>query len=309
MPNLAAHRGALEVGPRRGDPPRASPGSDVGNMAILGYDPAEYHTGRAPIEAAAMGVDLAPEKSRSVATSSPSDADGTMVDFAAGHITSEQSHPIVAALDAALGGGRNGVRFHPGVEYRHLCVAPADWADAECVPPHDLTGQLAVLPVRARRREAHRIDGRLEAGRVRCCGRGRFGGVADLALGPRHRAGDAAVRRPVRGRRSVELGRGSRARARRAHRDRCGRRPGRDRRLRQRLRGATRRVSGVPSRPRLLPAARRSHRRSRSPERGRRKGAAARTLGRRGHRPALRTLSMAKHSGCCSCPTTPRRAR
>jgi 2,3-bisphosphoglycerate-independent phosphoglycerate mutase len=71
---------------------------------------------------------------------------GTMVDFAAGHITSEQSHPIVAALERELGGGRDGIRFHPGVEYRHLCVAPADWADAECVPPHDLTGQPAVWP-------------------------------------------------------------------------------------------------------------------------------------------------------------------
>ena len=47
-----------------------------------------------------------------------------MVDFAAGHLTSAQSHPIVAALDAALGDGRDGVRFHPGVEYRHLCVVP-----------------------------------------------------------------------------------------------------------------------------------------------------------------------------------------
>ena len=69
-----------------------------------------------------------------------------MVDFAAGHLTSEQSHPIVAALDAALGRGRDGVRFHPGVEYRHLCVVPRDLGDAECVPPHDLTGQPIVLP-------------------------------------------------------------------------------------------------------------------------------------------------------------------
>jgi 2,3-bisphosphoglycerate-independent phosphoglycerate mutase len=41
------------------------------------------------------------------------------------------------------------VHFHPGVEYRHLCVAPADWADAECVPPHDLTGKPAVWPTGA----------------------------------------------------------------------------------------------------------------------------------------------------------------
>jgi 2,3-bisphosphoglycerate-independent phosphoglycerate mutase len=69
-----------------------------------------------------------------------------MVDFAAGHLGSAQSHPIIAALDDALGHGRGGVHFHAGVEYRHLCVVPGDLADAVCVPPHDLTGQLAVLP-------------------------------------------------------------------------------------------------------------------------------------------------------------------
>jgi 2,3-bisphosphoglycerate-independent phosphoglycerate mutase len=69
-----------------------------------------------------------------------------MVDFAAGHISSEQSHPIVTALERELGGGRDGIRFHPGVEYRHLCVVPASFADAECVPPHDLTGRPAELP-------------------------------------------------------------------------------------------------------------------------------------------------------------------
>jgi len=147
MPHLAAIAAQAEVGRAAVIPDGLPPGSDVGNMAILGYNPAEYHTGRAPIEAAAMGVDLAPDEVAFRCNLVTVDDAGTMVDFAAGHITSEQSHPIVAALDADLGGGRNGVRFHPGVEYRHLCVAPADWADAECVPPHDLTGQSAVLPV------------------------------------------------------------------------------------------------------------------------------------------------------------------
>jgi 2,3-bisphosphoglycerate-independent phosphoglycerate mutase len=147
MPHLAAMAARSEVGRAAVIPEGLPPGSDVGNMAILGYDPAEYHTGRAPIEAAAMGVELASDEVAFRCNLVTVDAAGTMVDFAAGHITSEQSHPIVAALDAELGGGRNGVRFHPGVEYRHLCVAPADWSDAECVPPHDLTGQPAVLPV------------------------------------------------------------------------------------------------------------------------------------------------------------------
>lgn len=93
-----------------------------------------------------MGVDLAPDEVAYRCNLVTVDADGTMVDFAAGHVRSGQSHPIIAALDAALGDGRDGVRFHPGVEYRHLCVVPRDLGDADCVPPHDLTGRLAQLP-------------------------------------------------------------------------------------------------------------------------------------------------------------------
>jgi 2,3-bisphosphoglycerate-independent phosphoglycerate mutase len=150
MPHLARLAASAEVGRAEVIPPGLPPGSDVGNLAILGYDPAEYHTGRAPIEAAAMGVDLAPGEVAfrcNLVTVAPDDSGhDVMVDFAAGHISSEQSHVIVAALDEALGSGRDGVRFHPGVEYRHLCVLPSDFGDAECVPPHDLTGQPIVLP-------------------------------------------------------------------------------------------------------------------------------------------------------------------
>lgn len=146
LPNLTALAAASEVGRAVVIPPGMPPGSDVGNLAILGYDPAEYHTGRAPIEAAAMGVELGPDEVAYRCNLVTLGDDGTMVDFAAGHLSSEQSHPIVAALDAELGGGRDGVRFHAGVEYRHLAVVPRDWADAECTPPHDLTGRAATWP-------------------------------------------------------------------------------------------------------------------------------------------------------------------
>ncbi len=149
MPALAGLAARGEVGQAAVIPAGLPPGSDVGNMAILGYDPAVFHTGRAPIEAAAMGVRLAADEVAfrcNLVTVDDSTDPPTMVDFAAGHPTSEQSHPIVTALDAALGGGRDGVRFHAGVEYRHLCVVPADLGDAECVPPHDLTGRSAVMP-------------------------------------------------------------------------------------------------------------------------------------------------------------------
>jgi 2,3-bisphosphoglycerate-independent phosphoglycerate mutase len=153
MPNLEALAARSEVGRARVIPAGLPAGSDVGNMAILGYDPTRYHTGRAPIEAAAMGVELAPDEVAyrcnlvTVSDGGPQgDRPQIMLDFAAGHVSSEQSHPIIAALDAALGAGRDGVRFHPGVEYRHLCVVPRDWNDAECTPPHDLTGAPVVWP-------------------------------------------------------------------------------------------------------------------------------------------------------------------
>jgi 2,3-bisphosphoglycerate-independent phosphoglycerate mutase len=153
MPNLDALAARSEVGRARVIPAGLPAGSDVGNMAILGYDPTRYHTGRAPIEAAAMGVELAPDEVAyrcnlvTVSDGGPQgDQPQIMLDFAAGHVSSEQSHPIIAALDAALGAGRDGVRFHPGVEYRHLCVVPRDWNDAECTPPHDLTGAPVAWP-------------------------------------------------------------------------------------------------------------------------------------------------------------------
>src|SRR3954464_6870681 len=148
MPNLAKLAARGEVGRAAVIPPGLPPGSEVGHMAILGCGPARYHTGRAPIEAAAMGVELGPDEVAyrcNLVTLSDGDPP-VMVDFAAGHISSEQSHPIVAALDAALGNGRDGVRFNPGVEYRHLCVVPSAWGDADCTPPHDLTGMPAVFP-------------------------------------------------------------------------------------------------------------------------------------------------------------------
>jgi 2,3-bisphosphoglycerate-independent phosphoglycerate mutase len=145
MPHLAALAAVGEVGLAATIPPGFPPGSDVGNLSILGYDPARYHTGRAPIEAAAMGLRLAPDQVAyrcNLVTIGP---DGTMVDFAGGHPSSEQAAEVIAALDAELASAGD-VSFHPGVQYRHIMVAPRDLADAECTPPHDLTGQAARWP-------------------------------------------------------------------------------------------------------------------------------------------------------------------
>ena len=147
MPVLSRLAARGTVGRAAVIPPRMAPGSDVGNMSILGYDPARYHTGRAPIEAAALGLRLARDQVAfrcNLVTIGP---DGTMVDFAGGHPTSEAAAGVIEKLDAELGAGAGAeVSFHPGVQYRHIVVAPESWADAECTPPHDLTGKPAMLP-------------------------------------------------------------------------------------------------------------------------------------------------------------------
>ena len=144
MPVLGALAARGELGRAAVIPPGMAPGSDVGNMSILGYDPALHHTGRAPIEAAGRGVALAAGEVAYRCNLVTVGDDTTMVDFAGGHPDTEDATEIIAALDDELGG--DGVRFHAGVQYRHLLVAPSDWLEAECVPPHDLSGRSAVWP-------------------------------------------------------------------------------------------------------------------------------------------------------------------
>jgi 2,3-bisphosphoglycerate-independent phosphoglycerate mutase len=147
MPTLARLAARGEVGRAAVIPPKMAPGSDVGNMSILGYDPSRYHTGRAPIEAAALGLRLRPDQVAYRCNLVTVGDGGTMLDFAGGHPGSDEAAVVIKALDAALGSGAGGeVEFHPGVQYRHIVVAPASWADADCTPPHDLTGRPAMLP-------------------------------------------------------------------------------------------------------------------------------------------------------------------
>ena len=144
MPTLAKLAARGEVGRAAVIPEGLPPGSDVGNMSILGYDPALHHTGRAPIEAAALGLRLTPEQVAFRCNLVTIGDDGTMRDFAGGHPSSEEAAPVVAALQAAL--GNDEVSFHAGVQYRHIVVAPAEWGDASCAPPHDLSDTPVVWP-------------------------------------------------------------------------------------------------------------------------------------------------------------------
>ncbi|MDH4265914.1 MAG: cofactor-independent phosphoglycerate mutase [Deltaproteobacteria bacterium] len=125
-------------------PPGFPPGSDVANLSIFGYDPAIHFTGRAPLEAASMGVQLAPGDVAfrcNLITLSRSGKRVIMEDFSAGHISTEEAGEIIADLGKLL--GNQAFNFYPGVGYRHLVV----WRNGEkslalkTTPPHDITGQ------------------------------------------------------------------------------------------------------------------------------------------------------------------------
>jgi 2,3-bisphosphoglycerate-independent phosphoglycerate mutase len=140
-PNLdhMASRGIL--GLTRTIPRGLPPGSDVGTMSILGYDPARYHTGRSPIEAASMGVELGPDdiafRLNLVTLERPEGGVEIMRDFAAGHPPTAEAAEIIHDMNRAL--GRDGLEMHPGVSYRHLLVWRKGEHRMRTTPPHDLT--------------------------------------------------------------------------------------------------------------------------------------------------------------------------
>ena len=143
-------------------------------MSILGYDPARYHTGRAPIEAAAMGLRLGPDQVAYRCNLVTVSDDGTMVDFAGGHPSTPKAAEMIRALDDALGSGAGAeLAFHLGVQYRHVMVAPAEWAAAECTPPHDLADRTVSWPTGP---AAPKLQAVMEASRPIVAG---FGGPAN----------------------------------------------------------------------------------------------------------------------------------
>lgn len=124
-------------------PESMEPGSDVANMSLLGLDPLKYHTGRAPLEAASMGIRLKPDEVafRCNLVNLKKDGAGvlSMEDYSAGHITTEEARELVAALQGAVKGVP--LTLYPGVSYRHLLVWSGGREDLRTTPPHDISGE------------------------------------------------------------------------------------------------------------------------------------------------------------------------
>lgn len=113
-------------------------GSDVANLCVMGYDPHLYYTGRAPLEAASLGIKLGPDDV-AFRCNVVFVADGVMRDFSAGHISTGEAAELIAAVQQQL--GSDDARFLPGLSYRHIMVSRARALKATCTPPHDITGQ------------------------------------------------------------------------------------------------------------------------------------------------------------------------
>jgi len=143
IPNMDAVARSGMVAQTDNTPAHFPAGSEVANMTLFGYDPNQYFTGRAPIEAAAQGIKLG-EHDWAVRCNLVTIIDQIMVDFTADHIGTAEAKQLLAALSTAVNDPR--LEFVPGVSYRNLLIYrgladehPPFTADTRTRAPHDLT--------------------------------------------------------------------------------------------------------------------------------------------------------------------------
>lgn len=138
MDRLAA---VSEVGMASMVPEGMAPGSDTANLAVMGYDPKVYYTGRSPLEALSIGVDMKKTDVSyrcNLVTLSEEDCayeDRQIIDHSSDEISTEEAAVLIEALKEGL--GRKGYLFYAGTSYRHLLVQE-NGTETELVPPHDI---------------------------------------------------------------------------------------------------------------------------------------------------------------------------
>ncbi|HDP24174.1 MAG TPA: phosphoglycerate mutase, partial [Deltaproteobacteria bacterium] len=120
------------------------PGSDVANMTVLGLDPEKYYSGRAPIEATSMGVELSEQDTAfriNLVTLTQREPGYIMEDYCSDHISTTEAAQVVQSLKELLRSNEK-IRVYPGVEYRHLMVINGyEFPDLRTTPPHDIIGE------------------------------------------------------------------------------------------------------------------------------------------------------------------------
>ena len=144
-----------EMGMVKTVPDGMKPGSDVANLAAMGYDPRSCYTGRSPLEAVSIGIqmndtDVAFRCNLVTLSDEPEYADKTMVDYSSGEITTAEAAQLIQAVDEAF--RTEDILFYPGISYRHCMIWHKGPVGLDLTPPHDIsdrkvTGYLPGNPV------------------------------------------------------------------------------------------------------------------------------------------------------------------
>ncbi|MDR2296121.1 MAG: cofactor-independent phosphoglycerate mutase [Clostridiales Family XIII bacterium] len=141
MKHINALARISELGAVKTIPDGMTPGSDAANLSVMGFDPSVWLTGRSPLEAVSMGIDMSDTdvafRTNLVTLEGEGDyADLIIKDHSAGDISSEEGRVLIELVEARLGG--DGIHFHPGVSYRHAMIADHGKTHYTLTPPHDV---------------------------------------------------------------------------------------------------------------------------------------------------------------------------
>lgn len=138
-PNIKELASQSTIGLAKTIPDGFAPGSDIANLAILGYNPRKYYAGRGPLEAAYHGIEVGLQDTV-FRCNLITEKNGRLIDYSASHISTEDAAELIKKLESVLGSDK--IKFFPGVSYRHLTVFKnTSFSSIQTVAPHDVIGQ------------------------------------------------------------------------------------------------------------------------------------------------------------------------